>query len=46
MPGCTHANCANCAEFALTWRAELVDGHDSRATTRERQMTLDFADAA
>jgi hypothetical protein len=24
LPGCTHANCANCLRYALAWRADLA----------------------
>jgi hypothetical protein len=24
LPGCTHANCANCPRYALRWRSELL----------------------
>jgi hypothetical protein len=35
LPGCTHKSCANCARYALRWRAELL--------AREDQMSLEVA---
>lgn len=31
LPGCEHANCANCARYALRWRADLLARMERRA---------------
>lgn len=37
LPGCTHKNCANCLEFALKWRRELLVGMAEASVARRRR---------
>lgn len=39
LPGHTHKSCANCREFALTWRTELLDKLE-RESTKPRMRAL------
>lgn len=44
LPGCTHANCANCMRFALRWRGALLGEIDgARKRHVQSRMTLAWA---
>jgi hypothetical protein len=38
LPGCTHQSCANCARYALRWRAELLARQDPGACSDTREL--------